>query len=235
MLSAALARTVALSLVLAGCGRVGVFVLPVALDGSTPEQFDEPDPAPTAPTVMDAKVAEPLDAGLGTNQPDANEPALDAAASTLDSGGTQDAEMLDSAQDASTGDADVREAGPDAGADAAADAALTACEGTRILNLCWYLGALDASCEETCSNRGGYDTLATALVGTTGQGGSLANCEQVLSALGYSGAVGEGMRADMIGMGCHVWEGDGWWIHSMPDLDPTASAPNARVACGCLR
>jgi hypothetical protein len=93
---------------------------------------------------------------------------------------------------------------------------------------------VDTSCDQVCSGKGGNDARAVALVGTAAQGGELDHCAQVLLALGYTGTVRPGTR-DQFGVGCHLWDSDGWWIESMPAFSTSAKTAYARIACACMR
>lgn len=183
----------------------------------------------------------------GTDDLDAAPEPRDAEMSTGDGPGGDDASHHDDAAVGQATDAALDAAVADAGAgavdgslakdarpeDARADTG-PACDGTRVLSLCWYLGAVDTSCDQVCAGHAGNDPRAIALVGTAAQGGSLSNCAQVLLALGYTGAVISGIR-DEYGIGCHLWDADGWWIETMPAFSTAAKTPYARIACACLR
>ena len=210
---------------LASCGRV--------VEISAVDRPEVPEPeldsdADEAPAEVDAEIDASME--LPSLAPDANdEPAMNTP--------------IDAAIDARVADGGPRDAGSRDGAaparDAGTDAMLPVCGGARALELCWYLGNAGASCEQTCSGKGGYDARATALLGTSAQGGNLGACAQVLAGLGYTGNVTPGFRSDGIGLGCHLWESegrlDGWWLVSMPDFDPRASIQVASIACACVR
>jgi hypothetical protein len=225
-------RGFALWLLLAGCGRISVVTLD-AVDRPVPEVGD--DPRVDAP---DAGREPVLDAGA----------SLDAARATSDASGAADTSVADSAvvdsavvdasvADASGADSSVADSAmaEDARQDAAGvDSGPASCGGTRALSLCWYLSPVDTSCDQVCSGKGGSDARAIALVGTAAQGGELAHCAQVLAALGYTGTVTPGTR-DQFGVGCHLWDNDGWWIESMPAFSTAAKTSYARIACACMR
>src|SRR5688572_1192862 len=121
-------------------------------------------------------------ADAGSNQPDSGdisaEPASDA--SVTDSGGP---------------------------ADGGVDAGGRACAGTLLDDVCWYLSAVNQSCNQTCSTRGGFDSASLAFIGTTQQGGSVEQCARVFDVLLGAGAVQAGTRTDA-GAGCHVFAND---------------------------
>jgi hypothetical protein len=90
------------------------------------------------------------------------------------------------------------------------------------------------SCQSHCATHGGYDTRTATYVGTAAQGGSLANCGQVLTTLGFPATVAEGSRTDGRGVGCHIFGTANWWLNS-PDFNPSTSLGSARIACACLQ
>jgi hypothetical protein len=114
------------------------------------------------------------------------------------------------------------------------------CTGALHDGVCWHMGARGESCIEVCAGRGGYDAATEQVVGTFEQGGSAAGCQGVLAALQETGNFREGYRDDGIGAGCHRWfagqspQGDLWWLTS-PEFDPSTGAPQAAIACGCVR
>jgi hypothetical protein len=115
-----------------------------------------------------------------------------------------------------------------------------ACGGVQVAGLCWYMGLAGDSCQDTCASHGGYNSATANFVGSSSQGGSLGNCEQVLAALQESGMVRDGTRTDGLGLGCHRFFDGGsptgrlWWLIS-PDFDPAVTLSQAAMACGCLR
>ena len=214
-------RVLGLCLLLAGCDRLVVIT---AVDRPDLEESD-------ADAQGDGDAAESDDAETNEGPGDASE-TIDAAS---DSGPPENTPI-----DASRADGGARDdAGDDAAIsaqDAGPDAMLPACAGKRVLDLCWYLGAQGASCDQTCRDKGGFDARSIKRVGTSGQGGSLRACTQVLATLGYSGNVTPGYRDDGVGLGCHIWEErDLWWLDTMPDFNPAASISIATIACACLR
>jgi hypothetical protein len=215
---------------LASCGRVVEISAVDRPEVPEPDLDSDADEAPD-PDQVDAEVAD-ASLELPSLSPDASDDAGPAMNTPIDA-----------AIDARVADGGPRDAGGRDGSalarDAGTDAMLPVCGGARALELCWYLGNAGASCEQTCSGKGGYDARATALLGTTAQGGNLGACAQVLATLGYTGSVTSGFRSDGIGLGCHLWETDGWWdgwwLVSMPDFDPRANIPVASIACACVR
>jgi trimeric autotransporter adhesin len=108
------------------------------------------------------------------------------------------------------------------------------CSGVSSGGVCWHLGGLGDSCEETCSDRGGVAPDAPSFVGTTAQGGSLEKCATILDALGGNPAPGQATRSDDNGLGCHRYGLKSYWLSS-PDFATTAHVTSARVVCGCLK
>lgn len=107
-------------------------------------------------------------------------------------------------------------------------------DGVLLWSICWYLGAPGQDCYGVCASHGGTADDAPRHVGVESQGGSLADCEEIFTALGYTGTVSEGYRDDGLGLGCHRWsDGVLWWLNT-PAFDPGHSADNAQVACGCI-
>lgn len=214
-----------LLLSLSACGRVGLSLVPAPADARV-AQADASVPPPPANIPVT-----PAGDG-GAPDLDAGPVALDAAPAdtTPDSSSTAqpDAAVVDAAVLDAAG-ADV-EAGLQ---DVCGNVSSGACSGTLVLGLCWYLGAPGVTCTDACSAHGGFDLAATHCLGSTSQAGTLAHCHEVLSALGNAGNVNLGMRADGLGLGCHVWsDGRPWWLDS-PDANPDSAATGVQVACGC--
>lgn len=109
------------------------------------------------------------------------------------------------------------------------------CVGVMDSSICWQLGALGASCAVTCASWGRASVNARKHVGTTAQGGSLAECQRLLGLLGVTNnvisvSIGQGL-------GCHrkpsmplpyAWT-------SSPDYSDNVSSPDASILCGCAR
>jgi hypothetical protein len=107
------------------------------------------------------------------------------------------------------------------------------CAGKLSGGLCWYLGALGDSCEATCSSHDSVNAAMTPVIGTAAQGGTLAECRTIAN-LFNSFPVYEGIQGDGVGLGCHVWGTDVWWL-SEPDFTEDAAHESARVFCACNR
>ncbi|HET9953128.1 MAG TPA: hypothetical protein VFQ61_01420 [Polyangiaceae bacterium] len=113
------------------------------------------------------------------------------------------------------------------------------CAGKRVLDVCWYLGKFDESCTQVCESHGGVADAALVVIGVSEQGGSAAECRQVLDAFEQGGALSQGTRTDGLGLGCflRVERNDRttrWWL-SAPAYDVDAHHTTARRACGCAR
>lgn len=131
-------------------------------------------------------------------------------------------------------DAGRQDAGgtPDAGGDAGAQ-----CGGTLLDGICWYLGALDQSCNQVCASRAGFNPAAIPVVGTPAQGGTLENCSALLQALlgNDDEAVVEGTQVAGAGVGCHLFDasaGSRWWL-TTPDFSPDVGIVGGQIVCGC--
>jgi hypothetical protein len=227
----------ALAILAAGCGQIGVELRALdagvssagaagtAADGGSSLEAgvlnDSGSLAPNSPSDAGSGVGGGSDAGVIAN---------DAASGT--DAGLDAAPNVDAAVDAGT------DAAVDAGTDAAVDAGAPApCSGRSVLDVCWYLGAAGASCDDTCTSHGGFDPRAAQHVGTTSQGGSNGDCRQILTALGKSGSVTTATRSDNNGFGCHIWnDGSRYWLDDpSPHFRASVSAPVVRIACGCAR
>lgn len=237
-------------LLAAGCGRFGVRDL--LLDAGPGSHYGAAD-ASGAPDASAFDAARPdaghADSGL------AREAGVDASSSGMSDSGIH--RGRDSGMDASSRDATIDAThGLDAAMDAsraldasgALDAAMKLdsgtdartppmCEGQLVFGLCWYLARADTSCNDACAIHSGFDTRALGYIGIPSQGGSQAECQQILTMLGRSGTVGVATRPDD-GLGCHVWSnGTLYWLQS-PAFDPNAASPSgtgARIACACLQ
>lgn len=63
------------------------------------------------------------------------------------------------------------------------------CSGVSVGGYCWYLGAVGQSCTQVCSSRGGVNIAGTR--NYAGSGGTNAQCQSVLNALGQTGGVNQ--------------------------------------------
>jgi hypothetical protein len=146
-----------------------------------------------------------------------------------DAGGTPTGRAGGTDADAGTIDAGVE---PDGGVDARPD-----CAGALLGGICWYLGALAQSCNQVCASRGGFNSAATAVIGTPEQGGNIESCSALMElVLGTADdVVVEGTQVDGNGLGCHLFDapaGQRWWL-TTPDFSPDVGRDGARVVCGC--
>jgi len=224
-----------LAILTAACGRIGVELL--TLDAGPLDAGDR----------RDANV--PNDGGTSVNT-DSGVLKPNIALSDADPPDEDDSGMAvprDAGMDAGTDggmDASI-DAGVDAGADAAVDAGIDAgtdagppppCAGQRLYGLCWYLAQGNTSCNDACSNHGGFDARSIGYVGTLSQGGSLSECTELMTALGRPGSVIASRRDDDNGFGCHVWsDGSRYWLRDEPAFRPTVEGPDVRSVCGCMR
>ena len=143
----------------------------------------------------------------------------------VDSDGDTDADGDSDSDTDSDSDADTDD---DSDSDTAADCGD---DGVLRFGICWYLGAFGESCNTTCASHGGYASATPEYVGTTSQGGSIEECGELFSALGFTPAVTSG--TNYLGYGCHLWQPSVQWWLTGPDFDPDAAATGARIICGC--
>ena len=110
-----------------------------------------------------------------------------------------------------------------------------ACSGVLYAGICWYLGPDGSSCQDACASHGQTSPNAASHVGTTTQGGSLAECGKILGLLGITGTPFTTLRLDGRGLGCYQkTNGNSWWL-STPDFSATASLGSASRVCGCTQ
>jgi len=110
-----------------------------------------------------------------------------------------------------------------------------ACSGVLYAGICWYLGPDGSSCQDACASHGQTSPNAASHVGTTTQGGSLAECGKILGLLGITGTPFTTLRLDGRGLGCYQkTNSNSWWL-SAPDYGATASLGSVRRVCGCTQ
>ena len=110
-----------------------------------------------------------------------------------------------------------------------------ACSGVLYAGICWYLGSDGSSCQDACASHGQTSPSAASHVGTTTQGGSLAECGKILGLLGITGTPFTTFRLDGRGLGCYQkTNNNSWWL-SAPDYGATASLGSVRRVCGCTQ
>ncbi len=106
--------------------------------------------------------------------------------------------------------------------------------GVKVGGVCWYLGALSASCDATCLAAGlSYDTATLTFAGS---GGTWAQCQAVMDALGQTAPPlvdGEDAPSCPSGLGCVKDEGIRFRCTDPVATTATASAPVAYRACAC--
>jgi hypothetical protein len=113
--------------------------------------------------------------------------------------------------------------------------AFSKCAGVVDSSICWRLGALGASCADTCAASGGPSPNAAKHVGTAAQGGSLAECQRLFGLLGITNSVFQ-VSVDQ-GLGCHQKKSMPLpyaWASS-PDYSDNACSADVSILCGCLR
>lgn len=134
---------------------------------------------------------------------------------------------LDASVDADSDSGSLVPSGPDG------PGVASPCAGASHGGLCWYLGTAGANCEQTCQAHGGYAPQTASFIGTADQGGSSAECAQILALVGEVRPVLAASRQD-VGIGCHLWasEPEAFWL-TAPAFAPTAGSGVARVLCGC--
>jgi hypothetical protein len=148
-----------------------------------------------------------------------------------------DAGMTMTLLDADISEMDAGPISPDAGpviVDAGVDTGVAfAClAGRELGGFCWFLGALNQSCEGVCAAHGGF-VPSLAYVGSRAQGGSLSRCDAVLTLLTTEGVTQSGYREDGRGVGCHLFDGGRWWLSS-PSFSATAYYLSTQQACSCV-
>jgi hypothetical protein len=133
-------------------------------------------------------------------------------------------------------DSDVdHDADADHDTDADHDADDHECDGAAVGGHCWYLGAVNGSCDEACATHGGCD-----LVGTrdfAGSHGTDEHCRAVLAALGYGDFSHQPFSNNALG--CHfAWGSWTYWSQAFSTTcegsSPGAPAGVIRM-CACLR
>jgi len=107
--------------------------------------------------------------------------------------------------------------------------------GEKVGGACWYIGDAGESCDTVCDNKGlGFDDPTLTYAGSNG---TTAHCEEVLTALGFSGTPNElDCSAVGGGLGC-LYDSSpttpGNLRCTMPGTSGGYSSPYARRACAC--
>jgi hypothetical protein len=91
---------------------------------------------------------------------------------------------------------------------------------------------LGASCDATCAEHGGAASNTALYVGTAAQGGSAAECAQLLDLLGEADAPFSATRDDGLGLGCHLYDSVAYWLSS-PAFSSSVADPEAELVCAC--
>ena len=105
------------------------------------------------------------------------------------------------------------------------------CGGKSVGGYCWYLGALGASCTATCAAHGG---VTDGTISFAGSGGSIAQCNQVLSAIAPADPAPPTTDDGPLSVGCRTLSGGAgeWYWHSSPTTQDAVEGI-ARRACSC--
>lgn len=102
------------------------------------------------------------------------------------------------------------------------------CSGTVVGGFCWYFGAVGQSCDTVCTTRGGYNAATHSYAGS---GGTIANCQSVMTALGGTGTVGNNPGSRL---GCAWMDAINVYQWTSPmGTDGATSHPSWRRACAC--
>lgn len=139
------------------------------------------------------------------------------------------------ADDSAPGDDAADDAGPDdAVADDGAtdDAGPATCAGARVGGHCWYLGANETwSCTRVCAGHGGYGEGTRTYAGS---GGTNANCDDVLDALGVAYRGVSTLTGSGAGVGCFFMAtADVRYRVGDTPTNPDATYILSRRACAC--
>ena len=129
------------------------------------------------------------------------------------------------ARDSGAGGSTAQDTGGNAGS----------CGGVAYGGICWYLGPSGSTCQQVCASHGKPAPEAATYVGTTGQGGSLADCKTLFGLLGVKGQPESGTRSDGMGFGCHMFQDSSLWWLSSPNYSASAGSPVVQVVCGCTQ
>jgi hypothetical protein len=163
---------------------------------------------------------------------------VDADAATTTSDGQARLDAATTVTDVQV-DAQAAETAMDGQADADATTTGTtdtdSCMGPTRGGICWYLGPQGSSCQQVCTSHGALAPVMASHVGTTIQGGSLAECSVLLGLLGIGETPANGTRSDGLGLGCLFYQGATLWWLSSPNFSSTASESSSRLVCGCTK
>jgi len=106
------------------------------------------------------------------------------------------------------------------------------CAGQDVGGFCWFLGAAGESCDTVCAGQGKLYDAATATY--AGSGGTDAQCEAVLIALGLPGPHNfSGTTSCAQGFGC-ANSSSGSLHCDSPATTAGASTPTLSRACACV-
>ena len=105
------------------------------------------------------------------------------------------------------------------------------CDGTWMGGFCWYLGALNESCDSVCTTHGGYNAGTQTYAGS---GGTLANCTAVLNALrgGYGTLISD--NASALAYGCvYRTSSDLSFRYTGTPTTSSSASPVFQRTCAC--
>ncbi len=106
--------------------------------------------------------------------------------------------------------------------------------GTRVGGYCWFIGAQNESCTQVCANAGGMLMYDPATLSYAGSGGSLAQCEGVLDALGVGTGSPVSMDCSPDALGCAYDPTTPARVHcSSPATTEGAAGADWARACAC--
>lgn len=108
---------------------------------------------------------------------------------------------------------------------------LASCAGVQSGGFCWYLGALNQSCNSVCAAHGG----ATNYNAYAGNAGTDANCGAVLGLLGISGNASSDSTICSSGWGCYTVTGIQKSRCSNMAVTSDVASPSGRLACSCAQ
>jgi hypothetical protein len=171
-----------------------------------------------------------LDGGADSDtDSDADSDTESDADSDADSDTESDADS-DADSDTESGeDTDGWDAGGTTTDEGEGDGGSLSCAGAVAGDHCWYLGAEQESCEETCAAHGGFDAATLSFAGS---GGTDEHCADVLDALDAAGSSVYPLMGIGAGIGCASLSSARYRV---ADETTTADATYvlARRACAC--
>lgn len=108
--------------------------------------------------------------------------------------------------------------------------------GVALGGSCWYLGALGASCDATCSAAGPGLQYDGATETFAGSGGTDQNCGDVLDGLGVAGSGATATVCNIGGVGCTLTPSGSFRGRcAFPATDSSSADQTVERACACGR